>query len=55
MARNNKISMPQSGAGITRYFDEARSKLEFTPQQIMVAIIVVALMLIVLNSFNALP
>ena len=39
-----KIQMPQSTAGLIRYFDESKSAIKFKPQHIIVfAIIVIAL------------
>ncbi|MBT3405617.1 preprotein translocase subunit Sec61beta [Candidatus Woesearchaeota archaeon] len=43
MAKDNKISMPSSGGGLVRYFDESVSKIRLKPGYviIMVAILVV--------------
>ncbi len=53
MARNNKISMPTSNAGITRYFDDYRSKIEFKPGHVIVLIILVIVLEILLHKFGA--
>jgi preprotein translocase subunit Sec61beta len=46
MARKDKINMPSSGAGLTRYFDDYRSRIEFKPGHVIfLAIIVMALVL----------
>ncbi len=50
MSRNDKISMPSSGAGITRYFDDYRSKIEFKPEYIIVLAIIVVIIEIILHS-----
>lgn len=52
MARSNKVSMPSSMAGITRYFDDYKSKIEFKPGHIVVLIIVVIILEILLNTFG---
>ena len=48
MARNNKINMPRSGAGITQYFDDYKSKITFQPIHIVVFAIVVILIQLLL-------
>ena len=50
MARDDKISMPSSGAGITRYFDDYESKFLVTPQTgVIIILVVVAILLILTN------
>ncbi|MFH1506154.1 MAG: preprotein translocase subunit Sec61beta [archaeon] len=48
MARD-KINMPSSGAGITRYFDDFKSKIEFQPVHVIVMVIVVIAIVIFLK------
>ena len=48
----DKITMPSGGAGITRYFDEYRSKLRFKPGHIVVLCIVVILLAILLHTYG---
>ena len=48
MAKNNKVSMPSSTAGITRYFDEYKSKIEFTPGHIIILCLLVIVILVLL-------
>jgi preprotein translocase subunit Sec61beta len=43
MAKDNKVRMPSSGAGITQYFDEYKSRIEFQPIHVVVFAIVVIL------------
>lgn len=43
MAHDNKIRMPSSGAGITQYFDDYKSKIEFQPIHIVIFAAVVIL------------
>jgi len=45
----DKISMPSSGAGITRYFDDYKSKIEFKPHHIIVLVIIVIIIEIFLH------
>ncbi|MBU1201945.1 MAG: preprotein translocase subunit Sec61beta [Nanoarchaeota archaeon] len=49
MSRKDKISMPSSGAGITRYFDDYKSKIEFKPEYIIVLVIIVIIIEIILH------
>jgi preprotein translocase subunit Sec61beta len=43
----DRISLPSSGAGITRYFDDYKSKIEFKPHHI----IVLAVLVIIIEIF----
>lgn len=52
MAKRDKISMPMSGAGLTRYFDDYKSKIEFKPGHIVFLAIIVILLVILLHSFG---
>ena len=52
MARNNKVNMPSSGAGITRYFDDYRSKIEFKPGHIIVLVCIVIVIELILHSMG---
>jgi len=45
----DKISMPSSGAGITRYFDDFKSKVEIQPQHVIIMVIVVIAIIIFLQ------
>jgi len=49
MAKDNKIQMPSSGAGITRYFDDYKSKVQFKPEHIIILAILVIIIIIVLH------
>lgn len=49
----NKINMPQSSAGITRYFDDYKSNIEFKPGHIVFLAIIVVLIVIALNFWGA--
>ena len=52
MADDNKISLPSSGGGLIRYFDEFKSKVSLTPQVVMVFIAVVVVLEIVLHIYG---
>lgn len=45
----DKISMPSSMAGLTRYFDDYKSKIELKPEHVIVLIIVVIIIEVLLN------
>lgn len=51
MARNNKINMPTSTAGITRYFDDYKSRFQFQPGHIIVLCILIILVILLLFAF----
>ncbi|MBR9702863.1 preprotein translocase subunit Sec61beta [Candidatus Woesearchaeota archaeon] len=43
MARDNKIRMPSSGAGITTYYDGKRSAIQLKPAHVVLLIVIVIL------------
>ena len=49
----DRINMPMSGAGLTRYFDEYKSKITFKPGHIIILIIIVIILMIFLNSYGS--
>ncbi len=49
---SDKISMPVSTAGITRYFDEYKSKIEFKPGHIIVLAVVILVVILLLHAFG---
>ncbi|MBN2052283.1 preprotein translocase subunit Sec61beta [Candidatus Woesearchaeota archaeon] len=49
MAKDNKIQMPSSGAGITRYFDDYKSKIQFKPEHVIILAVVIIIIIIVLH------
>ncbi len=49
----NKVNLPQSTAGITRYFDDYKSSIEFKPGHIIVLAVVVMIIVIALNIWGA--
>jgi preprotein translocase subunit Sec61beta len=46
---NDRIQMPSSGAGLTRYFDDFHSKIEMKPQHVIAFIVLIIIIEIVLN------
>ncbi len=47
----DKIQMPSSGGGIVRYFDDYKSKIEFSPWVVVVMIVVVILIEVLFYIF----
>ena len=52
MARDNKIRMPSGQGGLTRYFDEYKSKIEISPGAVIVISLVVMILVILLHYFG---
>jgi preprotein translocase subunit Sec61beta len=52
MAKNNKVGLPSSGAGITRYFDEFKSKIQIKPISVVIILIFLALLILFLHQFG---
>lgn len=48
----NKVSMPSGMGGLTRYFDEYKSKISFKPGHIIILCIAVILIMIVLHIYG---
>ncbi|OYT32545.1 preprotein translocase subunit Sec61beta [Candidatus Woesearchaeota archaeon ex4484_78] len=48
----DKIQMPMSTAGITRYFDDYKSKIELKPGHIIIFSIIVMLIVIILHLWG---
>jgi preprotein translocase subunit Sec61beta len=49
---NNRMSMPSTGAGITRYFDDYHTSIEFKPAHILVIILIIAIAILLLHYFG---
>ncbi|MBN1645987.1 preprotein translocase subunit Sec61beta [Candidatus Woesearchaeota archaeon] len=45
----DKISMPSSQAGITRYFDDYKSKIEFKPEHVIIMVVIVIIIMVFLH------
>ena len=52
MTRNNKVTMPSSTAGITRYFDEYKSKISIKPGHVIVIALIIMLIIIFLHLYG---
>jgi preprotein translocase subunit Sec61beta len=52
VAKDNKIRMPSGQGGLTRYFDEYKSKIEFSPAAVIVMAIVIMILTILLHYFG---
>lgn len=47
-----KISMPQSGGGLVRYFDEYKTKFEISPKTVIWMIVLVIIIVSLLHIFG---
>ena len=52
MAKPNKITLPSSGGGIVRYFDELKSKISIRPQTVIIIIVLVVLLELILHIYG---
>ncbi|MBU0470632.1 MAG: preprotein translocase subunit Sec61beta [Nanoarchaeota archaeon] len=52
MSKDNKIRMPSGQGGLTRYFDEFKSQVEFSPGTVVVLAIVIIVIIILLHYFG---
>lgn len=52
MARDNKIRMPSGQGGLTRYFDEYKSKIDFSPSFVIVLCVIVLFIILLLHYFG---
>ena len=52
MARDNKITLPSSGSGIVRYFDELKSKITIKPEVVIIIIAVVVILELILHLYG---
>jgi preprotein translocase subunit Sec61beta len=49
---NDKINMPSGQGGLTRYFDEYKSKVELSPAAVLILSIVMMIIIILLHVFG---
>jgi len=49
---DEKIRMPSSGGGLVRYFEDYKSKLQFSPVAVIVMIIIVILIEIIIHTYG---
>ena len=52
MAKDNKVNMPSSGAGITRYFDDYKGKFQIKPISVVIILIVLAMIILILHQIG---
>lgn len=52
MAQENKIRLPSGQGGLTRYFDEYKSKIEFSPSVVIVLTIIIMILVLLLHQFG---
>jgi preprotein translocase subunit Sec61beta len=50
---DKKVHMPTSTAGLTRYFEDYRSKIEFKPGHIIILAVIIMLITIVLHIYGS--
>jgi len=46
---DDKIQMPSSGAGLTRFFDDYHTKVELKPEHVIILIVLVIVIELLLN------
>ncbi len=49
---DDKIRLPSGQGGLTRYFDEYKSKIEFSPGTVIVICVVIMVLVILLHYFG---
>lgn len=49
MAKKDKKSLPASGAGLVRYFEEETRGPKLTPEQVIIGTVIIAVILIALK------
>lgn len=49
----DKLRLPSGQGGLTRYFDEYHSKIEFAPVWVIVATVVVIILVLLLHYYGA--
>lgn len=47
---DNKINLPSSGAGLTKYFDDYKSKIMFSPEVAVISILVIILVVLIISG-----
>ena len=52
MSKDERVSMPVSTAGITRYFDEEKSKIRLKPMYIIILAILVIIIVAILHIYG---
>ena len=52
MTKDNKIRMPSGMGGLTRYFDDYKSKIQISPGHVILITVVVVLIIVALHVFG---
>lgn len=52
MAKDNKIRLPSGQGGLVTYFNELKSKIEFSPGAVVALIIFIIILMIILHYFG---
>jgi preprotein translocase subunit Sec61beta len=52
MARDNKVRMPSSNAGITQYWDEVKTKFTLRPEYVVVMAILIIILELLLQTYG---
>ena len=52
MGRDNKIRMPSGQGGLTRYFDEYKSKIEFSPTTVIIMAVAIMIIVLILHQYG---
>lgn len=52
MAKSQRYNVPSSGAGITRYFDDFKSKIQIKPITVVIILIAIALIILLLHNIG---
>ncbi len=52
MAHDNRIRLPSGQGGLTRYFDEYKSKIDFSPAAVIVLAAIIMIIIILLHQFG---
>ena len=52
MGKDDKIRMPSGQGGLTRYFDEYKSKIEISPGSVIVLSLIIMVIIIILHFYG---
>lgn len=52
MANNDKLSMPSSGGGLIRYFEDYKSKISLKPGHVIILVVAVMIIIILLHAYG---
>lgn len=53
MARDNRIQLPSGSGGLTRYFDEYKSKVQIAPGHVIILAALIVIIVIILHYFGS--